>query len=449
MILDLTLWADTINGQHDEMWMRADDESLALHLDDVSDIYLRDVRNRGFNQYSEIQIDGFERVDITGSHADDYLVGGDLDDVLRGAGGHDILIGNGGVNLIEGGWGNDDVRGGSYGHWNGGDGIDRLTADLSWVTEDVVWYAGLGASAAPVVIAQGSAFETSIHQFEIARHVTLGSGNDDIRMDSSLLANDYIDAGAGDDIVDGGIGNDILIGGSGTDLLILDLTLWADTINGQHDEMWMRADDESLALHLDDVSDIYLRDVRNRGFNQYSEIQIDGFERVDITGTHSEDYFVGGDLNDILRGANGADVLIGNAGDDIIHGGGGVDVLTGGAGADVFVYNLTRDSDRITDFESGIDRIDLSALLGAADFVELMISGTGKAGGAMMMGHSSNYGHGGSTRVTITATQTGEDTVLTFASTDPVAGASRFDLDVTITLEGQSAHLLSFDDFLI
>lgn len=75
----------------------------------------------------------------------------------------------------------------------------------------------------------------------------------------------------------------------------------------------------------------------------------------------------GGDGSDMLVGSAAADVLNGENGDDYLRGGGGGDTLTGGAGRDVFVYEATSDSivsafDTITDFASGIDRIDLTAL---------------------------------------------------------------------------------------
>lgn len=64
--------------------------------------------------------------------------------------------------------------------------------------------------------------------------------------------------------------------------------------------------------------------------------------------------------NDRILGSAGADVLRGGAGDDFLHDGAGADVLTGGAGADVFVFTRDGATDRITDFEQGLDRIDIS-----------------------------------------------------------------------------------------
>ncbi len=75
--------------------------------------------------------------------------------------------------------------------------------------------------------------------------------------------------------------------------------------------------------------------------------------------------------NDSLIGGWGRDTLYGGSGNDRIDGGGGQDRLIGGTGSDIFVFSATSDSsafsafslpDVITDFEPGIDRIDLSAI---------------------------------------------------------------------------------------
>ncbi|MDG2535385.1 calcium-binding protein [Sphingomonas sp. HITSZ_GF] len=70
----------------------------------------------------------------------------------------------------------------------------------------------------------------------------------------------------------------------------------------------------------------------------------------------------GGDGGDYLAGSSSAaERLEGGAGDDILVGGGG-DTLTGGAGRDIFAFTRGTGTDTITDFVSGTDRIDLTAL---------------------------------------------------------------------------------------
>jgi len=69
----------------------------------------------------------------------------------------------------------------------------------------------------------------------------------------------------------------------------------------------------------------------------------------------------GGGGEDLLMGGAGADTLAGGAGADILADGAGSDRLTGGSGADIFVQSLDGAADTITDFEAGVDRLDLSA----------------------------------------------------------------------------------------
>ena len=64
--------------------------------------------------------------------------------------------------------------------------------------------------------------------------------------------------------------------------------------------------------------------------------------------------------DDLVLGTAGAETLSGGGGDDWIHSGGGADLLNGGAGADVFAFGAGSDNARITGFELGRDRIDLS-----------------------------------------------------------------------------------------
>lgn len=73
---------------------------------------------------------------------------------------------------------------------------------------------------------------------------------------------------------------------------------------------------------------------------------------------------LGGEGNDLLIGGAGRDKLSGGAGADALFASGG-DTLTGGSGSDVFIFTAVTpgaSADAITDFASGIDRIDLRVL---------------------------------------------------------------------------------------
>lgn len=89
-----------------------------------------------------------------------------------------------------------------------------------------------------------------------------------------------------------------------------------------------------------------------------------------LQGHEDNDHLFGDDGNDRLFGQAGDDVLNGGAGNDFLSGGMGTDVLTGGSGADQFRWvrwGVTNNDfasdpsvDTITDFQRGIDTIDVS-----------------------------------------------------------------------------------------
>lgn len=135
---------------------------------------------------------------------------------------------------------------------------------------------------------------------------------------------DRMDGGAEDDTLDGGTGIDMLQGASGDDQI----------------------------------------------FGGSESDQIDGGTGADLMmGGTGSDRILGAAGNDDLLGEGGNDTLSSGAGDDTLTGGQGRDSLTGGTGADHFVLVLLSDTgilastrDIITDFQSRVDRFDLSAL---------------------------------------------------------------------------------------
>lgn len=91
-----------------------------------------------------------------------------------------------------------------------------------------------------------------------------------------------------------------------------------------------------------------------------------------INGTIAEDLIYGGAGNDSLAGYADDDFILGSDGNDTLSDGSGNDVLSGGSGADLFLLSLDGVSDRISDFETGIDRIDVSSW-GVSRFEDLTI----------------------------------------------------------------------------
>lgn len=88
-----------------------------------------------------------------------------------------------------------------------------------------------------------------------------------------------------------------------------------------------------------------------------------------LDGQADNDFLFGNLGGDLLRGGRGDDnlfggqdndILFGDAGNDVLDGGLGIDVITGGEGIDIFVLaRRGADVDFFSDFEDGIDRIQL------------------------------------------------------------------------------------------
>ncbi|MEQ4922909.1 serralysin family metalloprotease [Proteus hauseri] len=99
---------------------------------------------------------------------------------------------------------------------------------------------------------------------------------------------------------------------------------------------------------------------------------------------------IGGSGDDIIYGNDADNILIGGGGNDILYGGAGQDILWGGTGSNTFVYKEASDSysyspDKIMDFETGIDKIDLSELIENSfgqKFINFVDKLTGRAGEA-------------------------------------------------------------------
>lgn len=81
-------------------------------------------------------------------------------------------------------------------------------------------------------------------------------------------------------------------------------------------------------------------------------------------GSVHDDTLLSGAGNDTIFASDGNDQLIAGAGEDVLISGPGADTLRGGAGADHFVFSADPASgaDRIQDFTSATDVIDLSKL---------------------------------------------------------------------------------------
>ena len=177
---------------------------------------------------------------------------------------------------------------------------------------------------------QGTSGSDVILDFSGDNVVNTGAGADLILLGSGV---NYVASGSGDDVVVVGMANDVVKLGAGDDWL------WA---NGGNDNVRAgRGNDTVLGLDGDDT-------------------------------------IAGGRGDDDLQGGNGMDVLRGGQDDDRLNGGADNDRLVGGDGADTFVFEGGTGRDQISDFEDGIDMIEIDmASTGLTGFGDLTLSQTG------------------------------------------------------------------------
>ena len=186
----------------------------------------------------------------------------------------------------------------------------------------------------------------------IANDLEIGTDNTPQLITGTESA-DTLSGAAGDDTIFGGNHDDVINGGAGDDRL-----------NGQ------RHDD---TVHGGEGNDVVI-----------------GYTGDDVVyGDAGNDKVYGASGNDTLYGGDGKDYLSGYKGNDILDGGAGRDVLFGGADADIFTFaslngSTKSASDRIKDFEVGVDNIDLSGL----GFTGLDTDGGGTEAGELRLAYS-------------------------------------------------------------
>jgi serralysin len=239
------------------------------------------------------------------------------------------------------------------------------------------------------------------------------TGNDAANKLEALGGDDTLVGGGGDDVLIGGDGADTLTGGAGADAFVFhagssgvaigrdtitDFEKGADKIEiadassfigsnaftGSAGEVRYAASSGQTVVELDSNGDrladlqLLLTGELQLDYSDFKGVRAAPTAGNDVlTGTAGADTIKALSGDDVVFGLGGSDTLDGGSGDDILVGGLGRDLLTGGTGADVFRLESLADSasgigrDRILDFQSGVDKIDLSALadLGSFTFI--------------------------------------------------------------------------------
>jgi Ca2+-binding RTX toxin-like protein len=328
---------------------------------------------------------------LTGDAQINVIQGGLGDDTIYGGAGNDLLVGGDGADVINGGAGSDNLLGGA-----GADVFLYLSADESistpQIAPDVLSDFVSGVDKIDVSALAPSGYTLGMLDGYMTLQVTASNGAVlTVRSTSNIQASDLIlsnpgsiyNGTAGSDTLTGGAGADTLIGGASADSLtggrgndIFRYTAVTDSTPNAYDVIndFTTGSDliDLIAVNPTDVSIVrsgtatfLFITTPNGAMTIAANGDVNG---VDLLANGSRGVYMIGDgaTNILIGGANG-DVIQAGAGNDIIIGGGTGDVLYGQAGADTFRYLAATDSnsaspDGLYVFETGIDKIDLSAV---------------------------------------------------------------------------------------
>ncbi len=309
---------------------------------------------------------GRDRV-ITGNTNDRVTGGADNDTILTGAG-SDVIFNGDGADVV-----------------NGQAGFDLL--DLSAATSDVYTdlnanTAQLGGTSSAGGVYSGATEINTVFGVEnligggfndiliaktgSAAVIDGGGGNDQI---TGGIRNDFLTGGTGDDTVTGGAGSDRFFEGAGSDVNDggsgFDTVYYTGFATGVYVNLNTGVGLSGGAVvggvYLGATETDTLVDFESISGSDHDDILIsDVVDYARIWGADGDDSLVGGNRRDRLYGEGDDDTLEAGGGNDDLNGGLGADVLTGDLGRDVFIFDNTDAVDTITDFEDGLDQIDLT-----------------------------------------------------------------------------------------
>ena len=258
-----------------------------------------------------------------------FYYGNSLGNTIVGSSYSDVLMGRSGDDILDGISGADDMRGGSGDDTYAVDDSGDLVIELKDKGYDTVYSSITYTLPANVerlflvdsdpINGYGNGLANTIY------------GNDAENFIAGRAGRDRLFGGGEDDTLNGGPGRNYLDGGDGSD------TVTYANVAGR------------VSVQLDGST--------------ATKVKINGVVRDTIVNIEN---VVGGSGNDRLLGDAANNTLIGGDGKDLLRGGLGLDTLTGGLGADRFVFSSTPGDgnlDTITDFQTGVDKILLKALV--------------------------------------------------------------------------------------
>jgi Ca2+-binding RTX toxin-like protein len=353
---------------------------------------------------------------LRGGGAADRLDGGDGDDILEGGGHNDLLRSGAGKDRLDGGVGNDVLFYGATfdadDRADGGAGTDTLVLQGNYPALVLGALSAVGIEGISLqsgtIIRWGDAGESS-YDYRLTLAQETAAPGQQLRINAqSLVAGEdlVLDGSAETDggrlLVYGGFGADDLTGGAAGDIFYFESGRFGpgDRVRGGagNDALVISgapAGDGPLQL---EIAEGVLSGIESLSFNgrfasdpdslpSYEAVLRNGniapgatlivnasslaaSQSLALDASTVADGILrifGGAGGDSLTGGAKADRISAAGGDDLIVGGGLGDAIDGGAGADTFRYLSVADSagaacDLISGFESGLDRIDLSAI---------------------------------------------------------------------------------------
>jgi Ca2+-binding RTX toxin-like protein len=387
------------------------DTLLQIDRDGGGDAFVTRILFQGTQatSFAPENLDGFRAPSVFGTHAGDTIRGTAGNDRIEAGGGRDILrLEQGGDDV---GVGGDDADifffGAAFGPGDriyGNDGTDTLVlqGDYPALILGAASLTGIeGISLQSGSITRWGATGTALHDYALTMadaNVTPGElfrvNGQSLRPGEDLDFDGTAETDGGRFLVYAGFGQDLLTGGSGNDIFFFEAGRFA---NG--DRIVGGAGNDAVVISGVQtgvngpvqltIATGTLTAVESLSFNgrfatepgalpSYEAVLQDGNVapggRLIVNASSllagQSLGFDGSLVTDgrlAMFGGAGADRLTGGANADLIYAAGGADTLAGGGGADLFEYRSASDStaaaaDRILDFVSGSDRIDLSQI---------------------------------------------------------------------------------------